>query len=485
MKRSTIVATAVIFLSIAIGGVLGFYFYLNSKDKVATTQFGRSVPNTGSFGTPSIDRSIVVPGNASTTQPEQTPVITIKIATSTATTTEIIPDLRHIYTEPVAGASFFMKDIFATTSAVTESITLANGTSTTVSTKVIKPEEKKLITRLEMIQFLDRATGHMYETATSSLELIKVSNTTIPKVYEASILTRETALLRGLYSKTDIIDTRFGRLTTLTPTSTEKVLITQSLPQGIAQVAISPSKSKMFYLQNQAPLGIISNVDGTSPVTAFESAYREWLPAWTTDNKISLTTKATAFAPGFMYTLSPSNRSLQKVMGDIVGLTTLMSPDGTKVLYSQSANGAPNLYVLNSRDGSIRNLFFRTFSEKCVWSQKEVDIVFCAVPQDIAFGDYPDAWYQGLIFFTDDIWKINTVTGETRLIAKLNQLSDQAIDAVNPVLNPAETFLVFNNKIDLSLWSLRTVKDLPKATTTASTTASTFVGTGTSTLRTR
>ncbi len=488
MKRSTIVAISVIFLSIAAGGVLGFYFYLNSKDKVATSQFGRSTPNTGSFGTPTVNRSITLPGNASTTQRTQTPEISTKPATTTATTTlplVVIPDLRHIYVDPVAGVSFFSKDIFATTTAVTESVTLANGTTTTVSTKIIKPAEKKLIARIEIIQFLDRATGHMYETATSTLELSKVSNTTIPKIYEANLFTPETTLLRGLYSNTDIIETRFGRLSLLTPTSTEKVLITQSLPQGMEQVAISPSKTKMFYIQNKAPLGIISNVDGTSAFTAFESAYREWIPQWPMESKITLTTKATAFATGFMYTLNPSTRALQKVMGEIVGLTTLMSPDGTKVLYSQSSAGSPNLFVLNNKDGSIRNLYFRTFSEKCVWSQKEADIVFCAVPQDIAFGDYPDAWYQGLIFFTDDIWKINTVSGETRLIAKLNQLGDQAIDVVNPVLNPSETYLVFNNKIDLSLWSLKTVKDTPKATTTASTTASTFVGTGTSTLRTR
>ncbi len=487
MKRSTTIAIAVIFLSISIGGVLGFYFYLNGKNKVEETQFGRTNPNAGEFGTPSVNTSVTVPGNASTTQPEQTPEIigTTTLATPASQEEIKIPDLRQIYKDPVAGVGFFVKDIFATTTEVTESSTFAVGTTSTISTRIIKPAERKLIGKMEIIQFMDRANGHMYETATSTLENTKVSNTTVPKVYEASILSRETVIMRGLYNKTDIIETKFGRQTLLTPTSTEKTLITKNLTQDMRQVAISPSKSKIFYIQNKAPLGIISNVDGTSPVTVFESAFREWLPLWPTERTITLTTKPSAFVPGFMYTLNTSTRALQKVMGEINGLTTLMSPDGLRVLYSQSAEGSPNLYILNTRDGSVRNLFFRTFSEKCVWSKKEVDIVFCAVPQDIAFGDYPDAWYQGLIFFTDDIWKINTKTGETKLIAKLNELSNQAIDVVNPALNTNETFMVFNNNIDLSLWGLKTVKDIPVATTTASTSKTTFVGTGTSTLKTR
>lgn len=84
-----------------------------------------------------------------------------------------------------------------------------------------------------------------------------------------------------------------------------------------------------------------------------------------------------------------------------------------------------------------------------------MDIIYCAVPQDIAFGDYPDAWYQGLISFTDDFWRINTKTGETRLLARLNELSDESIDVTNPVLSTNEDYLIFNNKKDLSLWGLK------------------------------
>jgi Tol biopolymer transport system component len=156
-----------------------------------------------------------------------------------------------------------------------------------------------------------------------------------------------------------------------------------------------------------------------------------------------------------MYKLNPTTLNFEKILGDIDGLVTLMSPTGDKIIYSESRSGSPNLYSFDTKTQQTSNLFFRTFTDKCTWSAKEADVVYCAVPQDIAYGDYPDAWYQGLIFFTDDIWKINTKTGETRLIAKLNQLGDSAIDVINPALSQNEDYFVFNNKKDLSLWGLK------------------------------
>lgn len=470
MKRSTLIAIIVIFISVITGGVLGFYFYLNSKN-VEVSNLGRKAveqQEVGSFGNPGVNTSIILPGNASSTLEEQTPEVT-------ATTTPPAPNIpifRHIYEEPIAGASFFIKDIFATSSAITETVYTANGTSTKATIKVIKPAETRKIGQLETVNFIDRATGHIYETATSTLDLTKTSNTTIPKIYEAMFLTKESLILRGLYEGSDIVKTMYGIQKTISPTSTEKVLTTKELPADLRELVLSPNKTKVLFTQNKGATLSIANIDGTSQITAFDSPFKEWLIQWPKDSFISLTTKPTAFAPGYMYSLNPTTRNLKKVLGGISGLTTLMSPDANKVLYSQSENGSPNLKVFDISKNQTLNLYFRTFPEKCVWSKKTIDIVYCAVPQDIAFGDYPDAWYQGLIFFTDDIWKINTKTGESRLVAKLNSLSDEPIDTINPVLNPSESYMLLSNKIDLSLWGLKLILDEQTATSTATTTSS-------------
>lgn len=468
MKRSTVAATIVILLSIAVGGVLGFYFYLNSKNANLDT-FGREVVTSGNFGTPSLDTSVTVPGNSSSTQPE----IPAEIQPVATTSPIEIPALRHIYKAPVAGMSFFTKDIYATTSALTETVYIANGTTTASTTRILRPEQRKFLGRIDTIEFMDRATGHIYETSSSTLEITKLSNTTVTKIHEALFSTKESVLVRDLMDDSDIIRTRFGVQKLIGATSTDMLLTLQSLPLNITNVAISPNKSKIFYTQKIAPTGVISNLDGKSTVVAFDSPYKEWLLQWPSERTLTITTKPSAFADGFAYKIDANTKVMQKLIGGIKGLTTLMSPNVETLAYSRSEQGSPNLYAMNVKTKDISNLYFRTFPEKCIWSAREKDTLFCAVPEDVAVGDYPDVWYQGRIFFNDSLWKINAKTGETRLLANLNMLSGQSIDVINPMLTPSEDYMMFSNKADLSLWGLRLVEP-PKpatATTTATSTA--------------
>ncbi len=470
MKRSTIVVIIILSVSIIGGGLLGFYFYINSNS-VARDQFGDQVINTGSsFGSPSVNTSITLPGNASTTLPAQSPEIT---ATTSIVEVKDTPVLRKIYEYPTAGSAFFTEDIFATTSAITETVIVANGTTSASSTKTIKPAQTKIIGKKEVLHFIDRGTGHILKTSSSTFETEKVSNYTIPKIYEAYFLSQTSFIFRGLYQDTDIIQTQFATLKPSGPTSTEKIIDKKDLPANFSQLAISPNKQKTFYVQNNRPTGVITNPDGSGIVSAFSSAFTEWNIAWPNEKIITLNTKPSAFAKGYLYTLNPSTLTIQKVIGNILGLTSVMSPNGNTVVYSESMEGSPNIYSLDRKTGQVNNLFFRTFTDKCVWSNKETDLLYCAVPQDIAYGDYPDAWYQGLISFTDDIWKINTKTGETRLLAKLNQLNDGPIDVIQPTLNLNEDYLVFNNKKDLSLWGLKLPGKPAVATSTAPTKNST------------
>ncbi len=467
MKRSTIVVIIVIVLSVAVGGVLGFYFYLNSKNTQLET-FGREVVTNPNFGSAQLDTSVTVPGNSSSTQPDQTPVIQ-----PVATTTPVqIPSLRQIYPLPVAGMSFFTKDIYATSSAITEDVVVANGTTTATSTRIIRPQQTRLVGRIDIMHFMDRATGHIYETSSSTLDLIKVSNTTITKIHEAFLTTKENVLIRDLIDDSDIIRTRFGALRLLTATSSNPTMVLKDLPLNITQTVISPNKSRVFYAQKFGPTGVISNIDGKSTVTVFESPYKEWLLQWPTERTVVITTKPSAFADGFAYKIDVNSKAMQKVLGGYKGLMTLMSPDGTRVAFSASEGSSPNLYSFDVQTREVSNLYFRTMPEKCIWSIREKDILFCAVPEDLAIGDYPDVWYQGRIFFNDSLWKINARTGETRLLANLNALSGQSIDVINPVLSPSEDYMMFSNKADLSLWGLRLVEPAI-ATTTPSTATST------------
>ncbi len=106
------------------------------------------------------------------------------------------------------------------------------------------------------------------------------------------------------------------------------------------------------------------------------------------------------------------------------------------------------------KDGSTQETVFRTTTDKCVWSKLNPSEVYCAVPTEIPTGIYPDDWYRGNVQFADQIWHLDTVTGEVHIIANLLSLSNELIDVINPELDPKENFLYFMNKRDLTLWSL-------------------------------
>ncbi len=467
MKRSTLVISITIFLSIAIGGVLGFYFYLNSKSSQLDT-FGREIVTGGGFGSASLNTSVTLPGNSSSTKPTQTPVIQQK---ATSTPAEI-PKLRHIYALPVSGMSLFTKDVYATSSAITETIVVANGTSTATSTRVIKPQQNRLIGKIDVIQFADRATGHIYETSSTTLALTKVSNTTVTKTQEALFSTRDSLILRDLVDDSDIIRTRFGLLKYLSATSSIPTLRLSELPFNMTQATLSPNKSKIFYTLRYSTAGTISNVDGSNSVVVFDLPYKEWLLQWPTEKTVVITSKPSAFADGFAYKIDINTKTIQKIIGGQKGLTTLVSPDGNKVVFSASDGNSPNLYIYDMGTRETSNLYFRTLPEKCVWSPNEKDVLYCTVPEDLSIGDYPDVWYQGRIFFNDSLWKINLRTNETRLLANLNRLAGQSIDAINPTITPSGDYMIFQNKFDLSLWGL-TLIEASTASSSAPTATST------------
>jgi hypothetical protein len=309
---------------------------------------------------------------------------------------------------------------------------------------------------------MERGTAHIYETLATNLNVERLSNTTLTRLQEGFFTNSgNSIIIRDLIGSTDSIRTRLATLSFDTPTSTEQTLKTTDLPVNISQMTRSPDKSQIFSIMTTGTRGILSNTDGGSKSGIFDSPYREWLVQWPNKQTIVLTTKPSGGTAGFAYALNPQTKALSRIMGGINGLTTLVSPDGGKVLYSESESGSMKLFAYDRKTGVSTDMFLRTFPEKCVWSPTEKSIVYCGIPRDIAFNLYPDVWYQGRIVFSDSIWSINVDTLETHQLAIPTDEVGSIIDVINPVLNANGDYLMFQNKIDLSLWGLQ-VKEQPK-----------------------
>lgn len=293
------------------------------------------------------------------------------------------------------------------------------------------------------LRYVERMNGHLHKIFLKTGVSEKISNSTIPSIYEAFFDKKgETVIYR--YLSTDKTISSF--LATLGSSKGEY------LPSNITDFSTSLDKSKFFYLtrNTSGAIGTLGDFSSSFKSVVFNSPFTEWLSDWDSNQNIYLTSKASYAAEGSIFRLNTTTKTLSKLFGGVLGLTTKINRSGTLVLYSTSTNSGPTLSVFKNKDYSFKNLDTYGLPEKCVWDYDNIS-VYCAIPNIIYNGKYPDSWYQGTVSFEDYFVKINTETGEKVTYANSNE--ETPVDAVSLFLDKDGKNLFFINKKDYTLWS--------------------------------
>jgi len=371
---------AVIFFVIAVG-IAGYLLFFRQPATPATTS-GQGSNSTGYQPFP------IVSGGGQTVSPGQNASGTT--STPVTATTVNVQTLTHLYASPIAGA----------------------GISSSKAG--------------EFVQITDRATGHMYSVAlgtSSNAAITPISDQTIPQIYGSLWIGASTTLLRYLDSTGATIKTYSATLITQKKTSTTTsalpVISGSFLPDNIETVVANPTNNKIFYLTTSANgvSGVIASPSNTKASTIFTSAISDWNVQWPAASAIALSTKPASVARGYLYFLSTTG-TVKRVLGDIPGLVTNVDPSTNFVAYSENT---PTLSILNIKTGVSQPINVNTIADKCVWSQVQKGVLYCAVPQSIPGGHYPENWYEGLVSFSDRIVRIDANTGQASTIADLSQ----------------------------------------------------------------
>lgn len=311
-------------------------------------------------------------------------------------------------------------------------------------TKISTNQTESQFEKAPSIRFVQSMNGHIYKMFLDNNTKEKISNSTIPGIYEAFFdNTGNTVVYR--YSSDNKVVSSF--MATLGAPKGE------FLPQNISDFSISKDKTKFFYITKglNGSVGTVGVFNSTKRDSVFSSPLTEWTSEWDANQELFLTTKPSYDVPGSVFKVNTSNNTISKVFGGVLGLTTSISPKGDSILYSTSTKSGPKLEVFNIINHTTKDLGIGGLSEKCVWSNNDIDI-YCAAPNIIIGGQYPDVWYQGLVSFDDYFIKINTITGDKTAIA--NSKEETPIDATYLFLDKTETKLFFINKKDSTLWSL-------------------------------
>lgn len=414
MSKKSAYIIIVAFILLVAGGLLAFYFYSNrgTGGNILPTDGDGNIFPTGTSGGQNPLEPVVAPETPQTT-PSGSGIETSRV------------DLKELSKRPSAGA-----------------VALAASNERGV-----------------LVRFVEKGTGNVYEVGPEASDETRLSNTTIPRVAEV-IWKKDGAHLVARYVKDDeneIIQSYYAALNPSADGQPGGELRGSFLTENIETVATNPDKNKLFYILTHSggATGIISEFDGSKKNQVFDSPLREWLAEWPSTQTVALTTKPSASTPGFMFLLNTKNGALTRAISGIMGLTTLVNPDASLVLYSENTPDGLSLKTYSFKKAASEVMSVTTLPEKCVWSKMDSTNIYCSVPTYLGEGTYPDGWYQGVSSFSDDIWKIDTKSGIADLVAEPKKLVGRDIDGTNLFLSPKEDFLFFTNKFDSRVWSLR------------------------------
>ncbi|MEN9604799.1 MAG: hypothetical protein RJB39_484 [Candidatus Parcubacteria bacterium] len=454
---------ALILLVILVGIYFGVRFYQASKQAAARATI--TDPKTG--------KTAFQTRNASSTGDPQIDINTgedVSIVNTASTTPNVKQRLVQLWDQPVSGLDFIYKDI-----EITSTSTIATpvvriplppvGSSTRVlnidekPTPPIRPEatttivyKKTVIKNQEFIYLWDRKSGNIYENLASTTNLSRLSNYTLPRMEEVFFLDGTSLLARGVSNNNENINSFYINLYKETATSTLFTSEIKSNNITAKQITVLPELKKIFYFITGTGRGVTTNPDGSAQISIINTSLTEWIPQYVNKNTVAATTRPSAYFPGYLFFINTNGSgNNQYILGDKYALTTLVSPNGQKVLFSEISNNQLETSIYDVKSKTTVTLSQSTLADKCGWSPDST-LIYCGIPQQLPSAPYPDAWYQNQTKFSDNLWSINPETGEFDVVIPLQDQVSVPIDVVNIKLSKSKKYLLFQDRYSLTLW---------------------------------
>lgn len=298
-------------------------------------------------------------------------------------------------------------------------------------------------------RFIEKSTGHIFEADLSTGEKKLISNTTLPKIFESAWNEKgDKILLKYLEDEqVRVVSSQ------IVGSSTQGVI----LPQDAQSFGYLPGSDNIFYFiptgrDKESGTVIRANFENQSQREIYSSPYLDFIVSWPKSNILSLATRPSGLASGFLYQYNPLTGSFKKILGDILGMEVKWAENGKSLVVSSYSqiNSAPVLRFYDLEKEEFLNANFTGLAQKCAFSKIDDDLVYCALSKNPPPALYPDEWHQGLVSLNDEFWQINLKTGETKLI-----YNEQFFDVWRVEPDDNDEFLYFQDRSQEFLWALK------------------------------
>lgn len=452
-KKQVIILSAVILIF----GLLVYFLFFYSKNTTLKNSNATLESNAG-FSFKSLLGSLIG-GSSDNSSPA-------------ATTTEntgyedyYVEGLIKVWDKPVAGYGYYYK-------SYTYKYTNEDGISETATdTKTI-------------LQFVDSTTGFVYEkdllAPTSSP--IQVTNTPFPNTVRAYFINdnsgyKNRVILQSVAGDGITIKTSSADIPLYTSVPTN-ILNVKSLPDNTKYIAVSNDNKKVVYIINKSKSingrddtytdwYYISTANDTYGKRVYTSEMADWKLSLLNNGEIYAFSGDTYTEKNYLYKLNiPKSgvSTLAQIYGDHNGMNfnidknsliaSIYTADGIKLYRHNSFSGN------NFNDRDLQSLNFNTLANKCSQyiGSENGDTIICGVPKEIVRYEsgLPDAWYQGMTTWVDNLYLVNSEypSGQLLFDIAIDGKTSEKIDTKNLTINKFQSHLGFINKNDGSLWTL-------------------------------
>ncbi|MBP9765691.1 MAG: hypothetical protein KBD12_00460 [Candidatus Pacebacteria bacterium] len=316
--------------------------------------------------------------------------------------------------------------------------------------------------------FVDSDTGFLYqknlnEPTSTPIQITNSSFPNIRKAYFLDIYGEKKVILQ--YSANNTIKSLIASIPDYFSLPNELKNI-KTLDNNITNISISLDSTKALYIVTKNKTtgnkkDLFSDwylIDGTSNTKIYSSEISTWKSQITDSGKIYVYNNDTSLEKSPLYKFNTDTESLKQIYYGHIGSSYLVN--NSSIMTSILTNNGLRLYKNENfggnyfEDSSLSELNFNSLSNKCFLS----NVIFCGAPKEIKNYDIrlPDAWYQGLTSWQDDIFIVNKDYPKGQLFFDLNIDGgvDNKFDIKDLKVNKNEDHLLFINKNDGSLWSI-------------------------------
>lgn len=233
---------------------------------------------------------------------------------------------------------------------------------------------------------------------------------------------------------------------------------TAPLDKDIIAVTAARADDKIAHLRADPARNtnavVIADFNGENAKTVFNTRLADVRLDWINEKEIAVTAAPSGLSAGALWLLNISSQKLTATLSNIFGLTAKWADSGEQFLFSQTLSRGENLslFVADKRGGNAKKMDIAALPEKCVFVS-DGKTALCAAPETAPDIIWPDDYYKGLYSAKERIWSVNLATGAKTLLYAFPE--GQAFDATNLILSSKGDALVFLNKTDGYLYSLK------------------------------